>query len=156
MISEVKGTAECIQVWNNRLLSRDPKTIQLMAKAQASNCQKKQCDKLKTCNCGMKAKITRNTLTNNSESRAADILDLIHTDVCGPMRTVTPGGTKYYMTIIDDHSKYCKVYLLKRKSDVADKVKEYVKCVQTKLRKHQRESDLIEAESTPEKSYIIS
>ena len=62
-------------------------------------------------------------------------MDLIHKDVCGPTQTVTPGGAKYFMTMIDDHSKYCKVYLLKRKSEVVDKVKEYAKYVQTKFRK---------------------
>ena len=79
--------------------------------------------------------IVRTPLPKKSESRAADILDLIDTYVCGPMQTVASGGAKYLITMIDDHSQYCKIYLLKRKSEVADKVKEYVKYVQTKFRK---------------------
>ena len=114
-------------MWHNRLGYRDPKAIQLLVKAQASNL--KPFDKLKTSDCCIKARITRKPLPKKSESRAAD------TDVCRPMQTVTPGGTKYFMTMIDYHCRSCKVYLLKQKSKIADKVKDYVKYVQTKFRK---------------------
>lgn len=30
-------------------------------------------------------------------------------DVCGPMQTTTPGGNKYFMTVIDDYSRYTMV-----------------------------------------------
>ena len=46
----------------------------------------------------------------------------------------TPRGNKYFMTMIDDHSKYTVVYLLKHKSEVSSKIQEYVKYVQTKFR----------------------
>jgi len=39
------------------------------------------------------------------------------------------------MTLIDDYSKYCTLYLLKQKSDVSSKIKEYVRHVQTKFQK---------------------
>ena len=61
------------------------------------------------------------------------MLDLIHTDVCGPMQTTTPGGNKYFMTVIDDYSRYTMVYLLKNKAEVMPRLKEYVKYVQTKF-----------------------
>jgi hypothetical protein len=40
-----------------------------------------------------------------SDSRLTGILDLIHTDVCGPMSQVSLSGCEYYLTFIDDHSK---------------------------------------------------
>ena len=58
---------------------------------------------------------------------------MIHTDVCGAMQTATPGGNRFFMTMIDDYSKYTVLYLLKKKSDVAAKIKEYVKFVQTEF-----------------------
>ena len=39
------------------------------------------------------------------------------------------------MTMIDEYRTYCEVYLLQRKSEAADKIKEYAKYVQTKFRK---------------------
>ena len=38
----------------------------------------------------------------SSDSRSKGILDLIHSDVCGPMSAVSLSGYKYYVTFIDD------------------------------------------------------
>ena len=77
------------------------------------------------------AKLTRKPLPKVSDTKSSEILELIHTDVCGPMQTVTPGGNRYFMTMIDDNSKYTVLYLLKNKSDVTARIKEYVKFVQS-------------------------
>ena len=47
--------------------------------------------------------------------RAAEPLDLVHSDVCGKLNVCTMGGA---VTFIDDCTRYIWVYLLKRKSDV--------------------------------------
>ena len=55
----------------------------------------------------------------NKAWRAVEKLQLIHTDVCGPMRTVSLNGNRYFMVLIDDFSRMCWVYFLKQKSEVA-------------------------------------
>ncbi|KAM2001220.1 hypothetical protein EV1_008213 [Malus domestica] len=50
--------------------------------------------------------------------RAKMPLELIHSDVCGPMQTPTMSGNRYFVTFIDDHSRMCWIYLLRHKSDV--------------------------------------
>ena len=80
------------------------------------------------------SKLTKKPLPKKSESRSSELLQLVHTDVCGPMQTITPGGNRYIMTMIDDFSRYTVLYLLKNKFEVADKIKEYVKFVQTKFK----------------------
>ena len=42
--------------------------------------------------------------------RASDILGLIHTDVCGPMNISTRRGYFYFITFINDLSRYGYVY----------------------------------------------
>ena len=127
---------ECIHVWHNRLGHRDPNVIRDMDKRQtAKNFHIKPCTVLKTCECCLKAKMARKPLPKKSDTVSTEILDLIHTDICGPMQTQTPGGNRYFMTMIDDCSKHCTVYLLKHKSEAASKIKEYVKYVQTKFGK---------------------
>ena len=54
----------------------------------------------------------------SGDSKAASILDLIHSDVCGPMSHVPLGGYEYYVTFIDDHSKRTWIYFLKTKDEV--------------------------------------
>jgi hypothetical protein len=44
-------------------------------------------------------------------------LELIHSDVWGLAHTSSE-GYKYYVSFIDDYSRFCWIYLLKHKSDV--------------------------------------
>ena len=39
--------------------------------------------------------------------RAKEVLDLVHTDLCGPMSTSARGGYKYFIIFIDDYLMYC-------------------------------------------------
>ena len=47
--------------------------------------------------------------------RVEGCLDLIHSDVCGPFSVHARGGYEYFITFIDDYSKYEYVYLMKKK-----------------------------------------
>jgi hypothetical protein len=37
---------------------------------------------------------------------AAETLELVHGDLYGPITSVTPGGLKYFMLLVDDCSRY--------------------------------------------------
>ena len=50
--------------------------------------------------------------------RANHKLQLVHSDVCGPMRTPSFGSYLYFVTFIDDYSRHAWVYPLKAKFDV--------------------------------------
>ena len=45
------------------------------------------------------------------------MLSLIHTDLDDLKQTMTRGGKRYYVTFIDDFSRYTKLYLLRNKDD---------------------------------------
>ena len=68
---------------------------------------------------------------HNSETRSKEILDLIHSDACGPIYEKSLGGHLYYVTFIDDHSRKTWLYLLKTKDEVFDKLKEFRSEVET-------------------------
>jgi hypothetical protein len=61
----------------------------------------------------------------NSENRSKGILDLIHSDVCGPMPIKFLGGYLYCVTFIDDFSKNTWLYLLKTEDEVFSKFQEF-------------------------------
>lgn len=70
-----------------------------------------------------------------SNSRAGDVLELIHSDVCGPMRVNSHGGSRYFLTFIDDYSKWCELYTIKSKSEVFQKFKEFKNYVERRTGK---------------------
>ena len=53
------------------------------------------------------------------------VFDLVHTDVCGKIGTTSLGGGEYFVTFIDDKSRYCWISIIKRKSEVFTKFKEF-------------------------------
>ncbi|WJZ88365.1 hypothetical protein VitviT2T_007671 [Vitis vinifera] len=57
--------------------------------------------------------------------RAKVPLEIIHTDVCGPLNVKARGGYEYFVTFIDDYSRYGYVYLIQRKSEAFEKFKEF-------------------------------
>ena len=53
--------------------------------------------------------------------RATNLLEIIHTDVCGPMSVEARGGYRYVLTLTDDLSTYGYIYLMKQKSETFEK-----------------------------------
>ena len=50
--------------------------------------------------------------------RAMHKLQLVHSDVCSPMQTLSFGNYLYFVTFIDDYSRHAWVYPMKAKSKV--------------------------------------
>jgi len=57
--------------------------------------------------------------------RAKDLLELIHTDVCGPMRTPSLHNNMYFILFIDDFSRMTMVYFMKGKSKIYGILKKF-------------------------------
>ena len=51
---------------------------------------------------------------------ASTPLQLVYSDLCGPLPTISFVGFKYFLTFIDDYSRRTWVYFLKLKSNVFD------------------------------------
>lgn len=55
--------------------------------------------------------------------RASAKLQLVHTDICGPMQTESLGRNKYFLLFIDDYTRMTWVYFLKAKSETFENFK---------------------------------
>lgn len=69
---------------------------------------------------------TCSNIPKNSDFRATRILELVHSDVCGPIETVSKGGARYFVTFIDHFSKWTCVFRIKNKSDVFGRFQEFL------------------------------
>ena len=74
--------------------------------------------KMNTCEIRLKGKQAAIPIPKRSESRKLEILELIHSDVCGPIKQASVGGARYFATFIDDTSRLVHVYILKAKDEV--------------------------------------
>ncbi|MCO5597658.1 hypothetical protein L7F22_051739 [Adiantum nelumboides] len=75
-------------------------------------------------------KMHRFAFSQDGSVRATRKLQLVHSDVCGPMRTPSVGNSLYFVTFIDDFSRFCWVYPLKANSDVFAIFQHYVSMVE--------------------------
>ena len=82
--------------------------------------------KMNNCDACTKGKATRVPIRKHRHVRAKRKFELVHTDVMGPFPVNSRGGARYLVTFVDDFSGYVWVEFLERKSDVFDKVREFV------------------------------
>ena len=66
-----------------------------------------------------------------SDTISTKPLQLIHTDVCGPLEQTSRGGARYLATFLDDFSKLSTVEPVAQKSEVATKGKEVFQRLET-------------------------
>jgi histone deacetylase 1/2 len=100
--------------WHRRLGHPSNKVVHQIVSSNnlpcSSNIESSVCD---ACQRAKSHQLPYNYSTRVSTSP----LELIHSDVWGPALP-SSGGFKYYVSFIDDYSRYCWIYLIKHKSDV--------------------------------------
>ena len=69
-------------------------------------------------------KMTKTPFSGTME-QANDLLEIIHTDVCGLMSVEARGEYRYFLTFTDDLSRYEYIFLMKHKSKTFEKFKEF-------------------------------
>ena len=69
------------------------------------------------CSSCLKGKKHREAFPSQASRRATQVLELVHMDLCGPMQTVSLGGSLYFMLLVDDFSQLCWVFFLHQKSE---------------------------------------
>ncbi|KAL0561491.1 hypothetical protein IC582_001919 [Cucumis melo] len=89
---------------------------------------------LPVCESCLEGKMTKRPFTGKGH-RAKEPLELVHSDLCGPMNVKARGGFEYFITFTDDYSRYGYVYLMQHKSEALEKFKEYKAEVENALSK---------------------
>ena len=109
-------------LWQSRLTHIG---VKLMKKLHANGLlESLDYESLDACEPCLMGKMTKTPFSITME-RVTDLLEIIHTDVCGPMSVDARGGYRYFLTFTDDSSRYGYIYLMKHKSDTFEKFKEF-------------------------------
>jgi hypothetical protein len=75
---------------------------------------------LRTCEPCIMAKHPRKPYPTSDTPRAAHLLDLIHSDLCGPFPIATPHGKYHFVIFLDDHSNLLNLQLLATKDQALE------------------------------------
>lgn len=78
----------------------------------------------------------RDSFPRGKAWRAKKALELVHSDICGPIDPQSNGSKQYFITFIDDFSRKTWVYFLQAKSDALSVFKSYKVLVEKELGKH--------------------
>ncbi|KAL0413214.1 UNVERIFIED_CONTAM: Retrovirus-related Pol polyprotein from transposon TNT 1-94 [Sesamum radiatum] len=121
VVAEAVGSLS-LDIWHARLghISKD----RIMRLVDTKSLEIDDLDHLPTCESCLKGMMTKKPFVGQSVI-AKDLLDLVHTDVCGPLSIPARGGFSYFITFIDDHSRYGYVYLMRYKSEAFGRFTEY-------------------------------
>jgi hypothetical protein len=69
-----------------------------------------------SCDACLGGKTPRESFPKGGRKRGTRLLELVHSDVCGPLPN-SIGGNRYFITFADDHSGHIDVDFLKKKGD---------------------------------------
>jgi len=114
-----------LRIWHNRLGHLNLHDLrEAIEKGAISGIKQADLKGEMNCEICIQGKIARPPFPRESK-RATKLLDIIHTDVCGPMRILSNGEAKYFVTFIDDCTRWCEVRFMKSKNEMLKEFKSY-------------------------------
>lgn len=116
--SDLSGTSSRYMLWHRRLGHLCRIGMNRMKKSHAG-IDFTEIDKTKCIAC-VKGKQSRKPFKNHADTRATSVLELVHSDLCGPMSETSFQGNRYALIFVDDFSRMISVYFISSKSEVKE------------------------------------
>ncbi|WVZ70719.1 LOW QUALITY PROTEIN: hypothetical protein U9M48_019362 [Paspalum notatum var. saurae] len=67
----------------------------------------------------------RSPFAKKAKYRASDRLELVHSDMCGPISPATHGGRKYFLLLVDNATRFMWMRLLSAKDEAPEAIKQF-------------------------------
>ena len=117
------ASGDRLSLWHKRLGHNNIEDL-LKLKDHAIELKKKEHDigNCETCQLNKSRKLP---VPKDSETRAEDVLEIVHTDILGPIKPEVIDGHRYAIGFVDSFSRYQKVYFLKTRDDAIEKVRQF-------------------------------
>ena len=118
-------TNGAMELWHRRLGHLNVRSVGLLQSMVSGMDLGKGESPMSFCEGCVQGKQHRAPFPKDAGTRASKPLEIVHSDVCGPMRTTSFGGARYFLTFIDDFSRKVWLYTLKTKGECLEKFKEF-------------------------------
>lgn len=121
-----QGSVDDNTLWHTRLAHVNPDKLLQLPRLDAYRHPLPKLSELPFCEPCALGKVKQTPYATNSSFRAKFLLELVHTDICGPISKPSVGGSRYFMPFVDELSKMTHTYFLKRKSEAFTIFLEYL------------------------------
>lgn len=130
LVNEIKSNTAypCVHEWHRRLAHRNLRDIKNL---KDRGLVITKCTCLDQCDACMKGKTTCLPFTTSAKPNNA--LDIVVSDICGPLQTQSLGGSRYFLTITDVYSDYTEVKFLRHKSEAKTEIINFIEFTKTQL-----------------------
>nr|GFB78924.1 retrovirus-related Pol polyprotein from transposon TNT 1-94 [Tanacetum cinerariifolium] len=129
-----KATSSQAWLWHHRLFHLNFDTINLLSKNDiVIRLPKLKFVKDHLCSSCELGKAKRKSFQSKTTPSLKRRLQLLHMDLCGPMRVASINGKKYVLVIVDDYSRYTWTHFLRSKDESPEVLIEFFRLVQRGL-----------------------
>jgi transposase InsO family protein len=81
--------------------------------------------RINECKGCLKGKAHRKAMPKLRTTKTSKVLELIHSDICGPMSVMTAKGCRYFITFIDDYTRFMTVMFIRNRSEALECLRKY-------------------------------
>ncbi|GJW89230.1 retrovirus-related pol polyprotein from transposon TNT 1-94 [Tanacetum coccineum] len=142
-----KATSSQAWLWHRRLSHLNFDTINLILRNDiVTGLPKLKFVKDHCCSSCELGKAKRKSFHTKTTLSSKRRLQILHMDLCGPMRVESINGKKYVLVIVDDYSRYTWTHFLRSKDETPDVLIDFLRLVQRGL--HAQNRTLVEAART--------
>nr|GFB62565.1 retrovirus-related Pol polyprotein from transposon TNT 1-94 [Tanacetum cinerariifolium] len=126
-----KATSSHAWLWHRRPSHQNFDTINLLSKNNiVIGLPKLKFVKDHICSSCELGKAKQKSFQTKTTPRFNRRLQLLHMDLCGPMRVESINGRKYVLVIVDDYSRYTWTYFLRSKDETPKVLIDFLRLVQ--------------------------
>lgn len=126
----VNKRLKCLHEWHRCLAHRNLGDIKLMIK---EGLRVRSCTCADVCESCIKGKMSRKPFPKTS-TPVTNVMDCVVSDVSGPMHIESLGRKRYFVSFTDVFSRHSTIFLMRNKSEVYEKLVQYVERMKTQLK----------------------
>ena len=132
----LSAVSDCSMLWHKRMGHISMTTInKLISKDLVRGLPTKSFKDNQVCGTCIQGKQVRSSFKPKLTVSTTKPLELLHMDLCGPMRVQSRGGKRYVFVIVDDYSRFTWALFLATKDETFTMFEIFAKLVQKKFNK---------------------
>ena len=101
----ISANESAMELWHKRLGHLHVNRVKGLQSMVVGMDLGKGASQILACEGCVEGKQARASFPSDGGTRATQVLELVHSDVCGPMKILSFGGARYFVTFIDDFSR---------------------------------------------------